>query len=328
MGTGWIKIHRSMLTWEWYKNANTKALFLHLLLKAEPQDTSIEGVEVKRGQVLTSLRQLAKESGLSVRNIRTSIDHLKSTHEIAQKTTHRNAIITICNYDRYQEYTTTTRHNERHTERHSTDTVPTQSPIKEFKEIKEDIRKETKIKNINIFSFAKKRKILFEFSMTLLAEGRANALKEAEAAYDSNEATGWKTETRKPNGYVLMQDYSTNPLARLAGWQRKNQRTIPAADAKLWAECLKAVDALEVFDIVEKAPDLINQFQGIEMCYKEMPNAAEVIKLCFDTKKAWRTLLEAIKGEGGKVIREAIYTKLREKYPEMHCAEFYSKSPV
>ncbi len=37
---GYIALHRQMLNWEWYKNTNTKVLFIHLLLKANYKDLS------------------------------------------------------------------------------------------------------------------------------------------------------------------------------------------------------------------------------------------------------------------------------------------------
>jgi hypothetical protein len=36
--SGWIKIHRSILEWEWYEDTNTFRLFMHLILKANHKD--------------------------------------------------------------------------------------------------------------------------------------------------------------------------------------------------------------------------------------------------------------------------------------------------
>ena len=31
LGSGYIKLYRSLLNWEWYDDINTKTVFLHLL---------------------------------------------------------------------------------------------------------------------------------------------------------------------------------------------------------------------------------------------------------------------------------------------------------
>jgi hypothetical protein len=102
MNEGWIKIHRKFLTWEWYDDINTKTLFLHLLIMANHEEKQWRGLTIKRGQRLTSLPSLAKETSLSVQNIRTSLKRLESTGELTGQSTNRNRLITICNYEKYQ----------------------------------------------------------------------------------------------------------------------------------------------------------------------------------------------------------------------------------
>lgn len=102
MNETWIKLHTKFLNWGWYKNKNTKILFIHCLLKANWQDGYFEGVEVKRGSFVTGRKQLSKELGLSEQEVRTSINHLKSTNEITITSTKNFSIISINNYDKYQ----------------------------------------------------------------------------------------------------------------------------------------------------------------------------------------------------------------------------------
>lgn len=99
---GWIKLHREMLAWEWYQDANTMRVFLHLLLTANYEDKRYKGVLIKRGQCMTSIRKLAENLGLTVRHTRTALDHLKATGEVTMETTHKYSIITIANYERFQ----------------------------------------------------------------------------------------------------------------------------------------------------------------------------------------------------------------------------------
>lgn len=103
MSTGWIKLHRQFLEWEWYSDMNTKCLFLHCLLRANHTDTKWRGIEVKRGQFITSLETLSKETGLSVQMIRTSLSKLKSTGNVTSKQQAKARILTIPSYDSYQD---------------------------------------------------------------------------------------------------------------------------------------------------------------------------------------------------------------------------------
>ena len=101
--SGWVKLHRKLKNWRWYKDQPTKALFLHLLLEAE-------WVGENRGQVVTTESELEKETGLSRQQIRTAMKHLQSTKEITKKVTNditnkvtnKKTVITIENYSFYQ----------------------------------------------------------------------------------------------------------------------------------------------------------------------------------------------------------------------------------
>ena len=102
MKGGYIKLHYKFLEWEWYDNPKTKILFLHLLLLAQYKDYKYCGKTLKPGQVVTGRLKLAKELNMSEREIRTALEHLKSTREIDQQTTSQYSIITINNWDKYQ----------------------------------------------------------------------------------------------------------------------------------------------------------------------------------------------------------------------------------
>ena len=138
--TEYIKLFRKMLNWEWYTDINTKVLFLHCLLKANWKDGSWHGHEYKRGQFITSLPSLAKETGLTIRQVRTALEHLKSTGEVTDKKYPKFRIITVVSYDLFQS---TDRQNDRKTtgnrqaKRQSSDSQAT-ADIRTYKNIKED----------------------------------------------------------------------------------------------------------------------------------------------------------------------------------------------
>ena len=100
---GFITLHRQILEWEWYKDINTKVLFLHILLNANFTDARFEGKDVKRGQLVTSLPSLAAETSLSVRQVRTALDHLILTGELTSEACPKYRIITVVKYNDYQD---------------------------------------------------------------------------------------------------------------------------------------------------------------------------------------------------------------------------------
>ena len=101
--SGYIKLYRQMLQWEWYTDANTFRVFLHCLFKANWKDGRYRGQIIKRGSFVTGRKALAKELKMSEQEIRTALEHLKATNEITIKATNRYSVITVVNYGVYQD---------------------------------------------------------------------------------------------------------------------------------------------------------------------------------------------------------------------------------
>lgn len=111
---GFIIINRKMLEWEWYQDTNTKTLFIHCLLKANWKNSKFQGIEIPRGSFVTSLQSLSEELSsrrsdankviFTIQNVRTALNHLISTGEITSKSYSKFRVITITNYEKYQDY--------------------------------------------------------------------------------------------------------------------------------------------------------------------------------------------------------------------------------
>ncbi len=96
-------MYRSFLDWEWYPDTNCVRLALHFSLKAHYRAKKWKGLIIDRGQLVTSRGQLSEETGLSEMQIRTAIDKLDNCGFITKSGTRKYTIITICNYDLYQQ---------------------------------------------------------------------------------------------------------------------------------------------------------------------------------------------------------------------------------
>ena len=143
---GWIKLNRKILDWQWYDNKNTFKIFIHLLLKANIETKKWHKEEIKRGQLITSIEHLSKEVGLTYQQTRTAISKLKSTGEITVKTTNKFSLVTVVNYNDYQDKKeeTTGKTTDKSTNNQQTNNkqITTTKEYKNNKEDKKDIEQE------------------------------------------------------------------------------------------------------------------------------------------------------------------------------------------
>lgn len=183
---GWVKLHRKITEWDWYDDANTFRLFIHLVLIANSKNANWRGNEIKRGELITSIEHLAEDLKLTSKQIRLSLEKLKKTQEIGTQRANNATMITICNYDNYQVYDKTEgQTNGKEKDKLRANLGQTEGNKQEGKELKEE--KEHK----NIFS-----KPTFEEVKAYCLE-RNNGI-DAQRFLDSNDAKGWvigKTKT-------------------------------------------------------------------------------------------------------------------------------------
>jgi len=149
MEIGWIKIHRSLIDWEWYEDLNVRVLFIHLLLTVNFEDKKWRGLLIKKGSRITGRLQLSSESGLSEQQVRTAIKKLQSTNDLTTENNLSGTMFTINNWNKYQQST-----NETTAEQPDTNQTPTnQQPdsnqaatiTKEVKNLKNDKETESAI---------------------------------------------------------------------------------------------------------------------------------------------------------------------------------------
>ena len=99
---GFIKVYRKMLEWEWFTDPNTSHLFMYLLLSANYAPQKWQGNVIQRGQLLTDLKKIQENTGISFQSVRTCLKRLEKTGEITVESTNKYSVITVCNYDNYQ----------------------------------------------------------------------------------------------------------------------------------------------------------------------------------------------------------------------------------
>lgn len=167
-------------------------------------DKKWKGQEIKRGSIVSSYEKLATETGLSVMQVRTAIKKLRSTGEITSKSSNKNTVFIVNNYDLYQ--VGNKQNNEPVTSKEQTDNIQI-TTTKESKEVKKE-------KNNNIKRFTPPT---YEQVSTYCKE-RKNTV-DAERFLDFYESKGWMVGKNK------MKDWK----AAVRNWERSSkQETKPA----------------------------------------------------------------------------------------------------
>ena len=111
---GFIALYRQMVEWEWYTDGPCFKLFIHCLLKANYEEKHWRGIVIPRGSFVTSYSKLSQECGLSIKQVRTALDKLISTHELAKQSASQYTVISVVNYGLYQEYDNSKGQSNRH----------------------------------------------------------------------------------------------------------------------------------------------------------------------------------------------------------------------
>ena len=100
--SGYIKLYRKLTQWEWYTDQSTFKLFIHCLLSANHKPKNWRGLEVETGEFVTSFERLSIETGLTIQQVRTSLEKLRKTNEIEFKATNRFSVIKVLKWCDYQ----------------------------------------------------------------------------------------------------------------------------------------------------------------------------------------------------------------------------------
>lgn len=141
---GWIKLHRSLIDWEWYSDRNAVLLLVHLLISVNHEDKKWRGILIKAGSMVLSWQTLAEGSKMSVRQCRTAMDKLVNSGEVTRSVTNRFQVIVLLKWEKMQSNDKQV--TRKLTGRGQTDdkqVTTTKEYNKESKELKE-VRKEFK----------------------------------------------------------------------------------------------------------------------------------------------------------------------------------------
>lgn len=92
-----------MIDWEWFNVPNTCHLFMYLIMSVEYKDIKYHGKPVRAGSGVYTLRGISAATGLSVNTVKKALDNLQISEDISVTVNEKNHIITIKNFESYQE---------------------------------------------------------------------------------------------------------------------------------------------------------------------------------------------------------------------------------
>lgn len=96
-----IRLNKDFTDWGWFHHSEMVHLMIYMLINAYEKDGFWEDIPVKRGQLITSLRKIESQTGMSVRKVRTCLQKLCASECIEMDATNLRTIITIRNYEGY-----------------------------------------------------------------------------------------------------------------------------------------------------------------------------------------------------------------------------------
>ncbi len=108
MADGWVKLWRKSIDSGMLQNPELWAFWCWCLMKAthkpNKQMVGWQMVELEPGQFIFGRKSAARELKSTERRIRTCLEKLKSMQNLTIKATNKYSIISIVNWDTYQQY--------------------------------------------------------------------------------------------------------------------------------------------------------------------------------------------------------------------------------
>lgn len=106
---GWIKLSRIPDDHWIAQDPQALAVWIRMLWLANYEDKTIRfngvTVDLKRGDLIFGLSAFSEKSGVSVHSLRRILTHMQNDSMIRRQKTNKYSIISIVNYDKYQEAT-------------------------------------------------------------------------------------------------------------------------------------------------------------------------------------------------------------------------------
>lgn len=278
---GWVKIHRSILDWQWWPDDNTLRLFLFLILTANVEDRKWRNITVRRGQIVTTLPELSEKTNLSIQSLRTCLNRLEESGEINSQATNKYRVITICKFDTYQVKEDSTNRqsnrqltdNQQTTNRQAEKESSPRTPLKN-KDIQE-VKKERICYYYSLRALTREEKEQQQFFFIFYLKGAADPAAEVE------NFISWNTSPERVASWERCPEYARYSTA--SRWQVKGAKR-PDFDPAAGKVFTKLTNVLnkghpgileQICHLTDRYPFTVKETTATLVCTKEIMDAIE-----------------------------------------------------
>ena len=101
--SGWVKLHRSFLEFDWYDDPNVVRVLLHLILTCNYEAKQWRGIDIQAGQIVTSYEKLAEALSLSPKHIRGALKKLEEGREVVRERAGKGQLVTLVKWAKFQQ---------------------------------------------------------------------------------------------------------------------------------------------------------------------------------------------------------------------------------
>jgi hypothetical protein len=109
MSKGYFLLHRKITEWEWFDDPKSVSLWIYILAKTNFEESVYRGQTIKRGQAVFGRKKAAEQTGLTEKEVRTRLKRFEDSGQIYVKRASKRAsnfsIISVYNYEQYQDFT-------------------------------------------------------------------------------------------------------------------------------------------------------------------------------------------------------------------------------
>lgn len=193
---GWIKIHRKILENPIIcKDSDYLAVWIYLLLNATHKEIPAlfkgKKIILQKGQLITGRKSMSSQLKISESKIYRIINDFKSEQQIEQQTSNQNSLISILNWDKYQQI------EQQNEQQMNNERTTDEQPVNTNKNVKNDKNVKNE-RNNNISAKANKHKY-GEYQNVLLKDEELQMLKE--------EYENWEELIKYLDEYIEMKGY-------------------------------------------------------------------------------------------------------------------------
>jgi len=101
--SGYVKLHRKLLDWEWVGDPNVLSVFVQILIRVNREPKHWRGIDIPAGAFLTSRDRLAESCGLTEKQVRRALDVLEKGQTISRVRAGLGLLISLQKWEEYQE---------------------------------------------------------------------------------------------------------------------------------------------------------------------------------------------------------------------------------